>query len=223
LGTVGLSGNTGATATNADQSVNNTLGALGILSANLSLGGGSSVALGSAGGGGGSGGGSGGGNSIGGTPINPTYVASLYQGLLGRTAEDYGLGYWTALLDAGTARTTVASGVMASAEAQARQVEGLYETLLGRTADPLGLAYWTSLLQAGQSIDQVKVDLLASPEFYARSGGTIDGFLQNLYREELNRDPDSLGEDVFRQRADGRRIARGCCRPGSWLPGGAYR
>src|SRR5690348_4490892 len=70
---------------------------------------------------------------------NQAYVATLYQTLLGRTAEPGGLAYWSNQLAQGSTWQQVAGGIVTSAEYRGRQVEDLYETVLGHPADSTGL------------------------------------------------------------------------------------
>jgi hypothetical protein len=129
--------------------------------------------------------------------FNDSYVAVLYQGLLGRPAEVGGQGYWTNLLNSGAPYTQVAKGVLGSQEYQTKQVQGLYQNLLGRAADSGGLNFWVGQEQAGTPSDQVAADILGTAEFYNHAGGTLDGFVRTIYRDELGRDLDSVGASFF--------------------------
>jgi len=125
------------------------------------------------------------------------YVATLYQGVLGRQVESSGLAYWSAQLDAGVTRQQVAAGVLGSDEFLGREVQLLYKTLLGRDADVPGLSFWLPVLQGGGTVEQIKAGIIASDEFFARAGGTPQGFLSALYRDELGRAVDSTGLAVW--------------------------
>jgi hypothetical protein len=128
---------------------------------------------------------------------NQTYVATLYQGLLGRPVDDAGLAYWSAALSSGTSRAQVAQEIFGSDESLGREVQLLYKTLLGRDADDAGLASWVEQLHGGASIEQVKAGIIGSEEFLAHAGGTTQGFLAALYRDELGRTVDPAGASIW--------------------------
>jgi len=124
---------------------------------------------------------------------NDLFVASLYQGLLGRPADPGGVAYWAGQLNAGASRTQVAQGIAGSQEALGRDVNLFYNVLLGRAADTGGLDYWMGRLDFGATLDQVKAGILGSNEFFTKAGGTPQGFLDSLYHDELGRPVDSVG------------------------------
>jgi hypothetical protein len=124
---------------------------------------------------------------------NALFVASLYQGLLGRNADAGGLAYWAGQLNAGASRTQVAQGIAGSQEAMGRDVNLFYNVLLGRAADTGGLNYWMGRLDSGQTLDEVKAGILGSNEFFSKAGGSPQTFLDSLYRHELGRPVDSVG------------------------------
>jgi hypothetical protein len=72
-------------------------------------------------------------------------------------------------------------------------VEFLYLSLLGRAADPAGLAFFTTQLSLGGTVNGVKAEIFGSTEFFVRTGNNFAGFLDNVYRDELLRDPDAAG------------------------------
>src|SRR5438552_17819783 len=63
---------------------------------------------------------------------NDLFVASLYQGLLGRSVEPAGLMSWTSALNRGLGRPQVAQSIAGSTEALGRDVQLFYQALLGR-------------------------------------------------------------------------------------------
>jgi hypothetical protein len=124
-------------------------------------------------------------------PAGPTFIAVLYQGLLGQNPDGTALAAYQAQLDAGVPRGQVAAEVINTPPFQTREVQTLYLTLLGRGADQAGLNTWLRALQSGASVNQVKANLLGSDEFFARAGRTGGGFLNALFLAELNRAPDA--------------------------------
>jgi hypothetical protein len=125
--------------------------------------------------------------------VDTTYIATLYQGLLGHPPDAVGLNFWMSQLDAGVTRSNVALGILQSVEFRTHQVEFLYLSLLGRAADPAGLAIFTNQLLLGGTINGVKAQIFGSPEFFARAGNNFAGFLDTVYRDELLRGPDPAG------------------------------
>src|SRR5262249_18212981 len=63
-------------------------------------------------------------------------VDKLYNQVLHRSAEDSGLIYWTAQLDAGQPLDVVATGIFNSVERLNPLVTQFYEQFLGRDTDP---------------------------------------------------------------------------------------
>jgi hypothetical protein len=124
---------------------------------------------------------------------NDVFVSSLYQGLLGRDADPNGLAYWTAQLNAGQTRATVALGIEQSDEFTGRAVQIYYQDFLGRPADSVGVNYWVDQVRQGASLEQVKAGILGSGEFFTDHGGTVGSFLNAVYEAELNRSIDPAG------------------------------
>ena len=103
------------------------------------------------------------------------YVDQLYNGLLGRPADQGGkLHFVDELYTKGVSAGTVAQEILGSAEFRGRQlnneqyVRALYLGLLGREADAAGLADYLSFMECGQSRAWVYQRFLASAEFKDR-------------------------------------------------------
>lgn len=83
----------------------------------------------------------------------------LYEGLLGRDADQVGAEYWSAQAAAGTSQTTIAETFLSGKEYQNHVndsfVEGLYNSLLDRDADSEGEAAWLNALANGTSRAEV--------------------------------------------------------------------
>src|ERR1041385_6332023 len=73
--------------------------------------------------------------------LNQAFIASAYQGLLGRPADAFGFACWSQQLDGGASRTDVISGITASDEYHRREVVQVYQTYLNRNPEAAGLAY----------------------------------------------------------------------------------
>jgi hypothetical protein len=128
---------------------------------------------------------------------NQLYVERLYIDLLNRSADPAGLAYFSGLLDGGTPRSQVVLAMEQSLEYRTDQVEQAYQAILGRQADPAGLQYFVGTMLAGRSLENVEASIYGSGEFYARAGGTVNGFLSQLYYSALGRAIDPAGQADF--------------------------
>lgn len=96
-----------------------------------------------------------------------SWVANLYQVLLGRTADAGGLNYWVGLVPR-LGRPAVAFSFYQSRESSETRVKSLYRSLLRREPDPGGLAYWAGLLP-GQGDLALALNLASSAEYGGRA------------------------------------------------------
>jgi hypothetical protein len=67
-------------------------------------------------------------------------------------------------------------------------VEAWYARFLNRRPDAFA-GSWVRALRSGQAPEAVLAQLLGSPEYWNKGGGTPQGFLVNLYRDVVQRDP----------------------------------
>ena len=139
------------------------------------------------------------------------FVATLYQGLLGRPADPAGLSGWTGALAGGLARGDLAALFADAPEAKqhwsAVTAQGLfahdpnaeivredYQGAFGRDADTGGLAYWTGFLKAGGSASALAQVFTASSEFASLHGQQNDAqYVESLYESNLGRQGDPAG------------------------------
>jgi hypothetical protein len=129
---------------------------------------------------------------------NQAYVAQLYQDLLGRQVESFGLGVWTGVLERGSSRSHVAQQIANSLEYRTLVVGGLYNQILHRAGDATGLSAFVNALNQGATIEQVTVGLAGSTEYFrSRGSGTNDGFLAAVYPDILARQIDQTGQTTF--------------------------
>jgi hypothetical protein len=117
-----------------------------------------------------------------------SWVAGLYNDLLGRPAEGQGLSYWLAQLQAGESRYQVALSIATSAEREAIVVANDYQTFLGRSAGASEIAYWVHAFELGEKNEDVIAGFIASPEYYnnpAKGQGNnaawVDGVFNDLF------------------------------------------
>ncbi|HQU42470.1 MAG: TIGR03118 family protein [Planctomycetia bacterium 21-64-5] len=121
-------------------------------------------------------------------------VATAFQDVLHRAADDSGLSYWTQQIAGGLPPSQFASDLTHSAEFYATNViDPAYQTYLGRGADAAGVAYWTSQMQQGLTDQEIEANFIASPEFYAHAGGTDAAWVNAMYQTVLGRPADSAG------------------------------
>jgi hypothetical protein len=149
-----------------------------------------------------------------GTISDTQFVASLYQGFLGRSAAaDPGSSYWTDLLAGGTSRAAITIGVADSAEARTalglttEQVwvphapgtlaHELYETGLGREVELPALAS----INASWSVltpPQLAAQIAGSPEFLAdHAGQSNSDYVGSLYQNGLGRPVEAGGASYW--------------------------
>jgi hypothetical protein len=77
----------------------------------------------------------------------------------------------------------------------------LYLTYFNRAADQSGLSYWQARLEAGESIDSLH-QAFANPDVPEISAlytdaNTAESYISTVYRNLLNRDPDTSGLDYW--------------------------
>jgi hypothetical protein len=102
----------------------------------------------------------------GGMPTNATFVAALYQQLLGRAPSSQETSYFVQLI-AGSGRDAAVTAILGSTEWRTRVVSGFFTTLLGRagTAGEVNafVASWTGWRATRAAFE-------AGAEFYALAG-----------------------------------------------------
>ena len=124
-------------------------------------------------------------------------VDKLYHQVLHRSAEDGGLVYWTAQLDAGKPLDVVATGIFNSTERLNPLITQFYQQFLGRGTDPSGLAYWVADWQSKGDPRDVVENVLASKEFFDDAGDSKLGYIKLLYQRVLQRLPEQNGLDYW--------------------------
>lgn len=121
-------------------------------------------------------------------------VRKLYKQALNREPENGGWLYWTGLLQTGAASLgTVARGIFESTERLNPIIAGYYRTFLSREPEAKGLGEWRERWQREGSPENIISGILSSPESYAKAGGTNAGWVTEVYRRLLNREPEAEG------------------------------
>lgn len=76
-------------------------------------------------------------------------IQSLYQNILGRSADKEGAEYWNNAVKNGTSVSAVADAMKGSQEYTTKVIESMYQTHFKRAADPAGLKFWQNALETG--------------------------------------------------------------------------
>ncbi len=131
------------------------------------------------------------------------YIASEYQQILGRAPDPGGEQHWLDALNRGEGRSTVANGLLVSAEFQSRfvgqsngdYVDGLYLAVFDRSADADGKQGWLGALNShSMSRTDVALSLVSSPEFQMQHVAPADAhFVELIYEGALGRQSDPGG------------------------------
>lgn len=148
---------------------------------------------------------------------NARWLVDLYDDVLQRPADLGGLDHWLALVAAGgdRSRSAVARSFLNSEEGARGEVVRAYRDLLDREPEPGGLAFWTAFLRTNP-VTTLRFGHLASDEYLAKSGGTVDTFIESLYQDLLFRSVDSSGLAFY-----GDKIRSGTSR--GWVVADVYR
>ncbi len=153
-----------------------------------------------------------------GTPPNDQFVASLYQGVLGRVPDPGGAALWSGLLGGGVSRGDVAVAIADSPEAKSHLaattaqvyvpnaagtlVHELFETGLGREVDLASLPNFKAAY-ATQTPAQLAADIAGSPEFINdHIGQNNAAYVSSLYQDGLGRAPDAAGSALWTGQLD---------------------
>lgn len=103
-------------------------------------------------------------------PDDSSFVAALYNDVLGRAADASGLDHWVGAAQNGLSHGVIANTFLHSLEASQRTVTEFYSQYFGRAPDVAGLAFWSQMLETGAAApDDVELAFLASDEFIARA------------------------------------------------------
>ena len=106
--------------------------------------------------------------------------------------------FWAGQVGAGgTGLGGLASGIFESPERLDPIVGRMYRDYLFREPDADGLAFWRGIWQRDGGPENVVAGIISSPEFFRSAGGTNHGWVTELYRRLLGRDPDGGGLDYW--------------------------
>jgi hypothetical protein len=128
-------------------------------------------------------------------------VRALYQDILGRPVDAYGLNFYVNQMAQGATSQQVARSLMNSQERFGRVVDGIYATFLHRSAEASGREFWTNALLGGASEEDVAISFLESAEYAARQSSNT-AYVDGLYRDILGRSADSSGRAAWMSALD---------------------
>ena len=142
------------------------------------------------------------------------FVASLYQGFLGRAPDASGAAFYTGLLASGTSRGDVVASIANSQEAktnlapqtpaiwvpspESTLVYEAYQTGLNQEVSLPALNTALSQLRTGTTPQQFLQALVGSSPFVALHGAQDNAtFIASLYQAGLGRAPDAAGDAFY--------------------------
>ena len=133
-----------------------------------------------------------------GTPgtANQRFITEIYRDVLGRQAEPQGRDYWVSHLERGDSRAKVVQDILAAVTEEYHRdlINAEFARYLQRSPDPAAMQYFTGLLDNGGDAAMLDAILVSSPEYIQEPGGTLDQFVDALFRDALGRpvDPAAL-------------------------------
>ncbi|MGI8936807.1 MAG: DUF4214 domain-containing protein, partial [Iamia sp.] len=116
------------------------------------------------------------------------------------------------LSNGNTHRNAMVVSLLNSGELQDQSASSvrLYLAYFGRIPDHTGLRYWWGEMDAGKGIRHVSAAFARSPEFTNRYGNLTDAqFVDLVYRNVLDRAPDTAGYDYWTGRLRSKKESRG--------------
>jgi hypothetical protein len=125
------------------------------------------------------------------------YVIQLYDQFLNRGVDAPSFTSRVASLDAGGSRVSQALDILSSHEAHLQDINNLEILYLGHDASVTDLNNGSAQLDSGTTLETVKEQLLGGAEYFADAGSTNQGFITQIYKDVLNRLPDSTGQANF--------------------------
>jgi autotransporter-associated beta strand protein len=132
-------------------------------------------------------------------------VIRVYRDLLNRQPDTGGLSFWSGQLTQGVSQTQIVIGIISSTEYRSNVVESEFQQLLGRSADQSGLAFWVNFLADDGSgkpgtAQELEIRLTGSDEYFSKKGqNSFPTFIQAVYQDALNRNPDVSGAQFWLQ------------------------
>ena len=124
------------------------------------------------------------------------YVRHAYRDLVGRDPQPSEVDHWTTRVLSKVQRTILARALGYSDEWIGALVDSYYQVALGRPADAAGRRHWIDRIRRREVAPaDVAALFYASDEYFARRGGDVRAWVDDLYQELLARRPDGAGRD----------------------------
>ncbi|HEX4902784.1 MAG TPA: DUF4214 domain-containing protein [Acidimicrobiales bacterium] len=123
------------------------------------------------------------------------HLVGIYEAFMGFTPDAAAFRHWSSVASSKGLRTA-ALGLAYSPEYAGVLLDDLYLRVLGREADDDGKAYWLGVLASGTRIEEVGALFYGSEE-YVRAAGSLEGYVDLLYENLLDRDPEQSGLDYW--------------------------
>lgn len=141
------------------------------------------------------------------TTENQKFVRWIYLQILFRCPDSGGLSYWTSALDGGMPRAVFTDAIdMSTENIVDNNIIPDYNGVLGRNPSNTEVATWLPKMRAEHSDADLIATLASSDEFwtalpacvgYTGPFAKVDCWLQQLYNNILDRDPDNVGMQFF--------------------------
>ncbi len=129
-------------------------------------------------------------------PDISTAVLEIFEATEGRYPSSTEAGELSQLLQDQSVGETLADVI--AENNSAAMVDRLYLIFFGRTPDADGYDYWIQERSHGESLEDIAEWFADSEEFERRyGGGTFEDFLNRLYTNVLDRDPDTEGNEYW--------------------------
>lgn len=129
------------------------------------------------------------------------FVQALALDFLDRPSTDAEVASDSGRLAGGASRAAIVDRYAQSREWVSALITHFYDSTLDRAPDAGGLQHWIDAIDRGMTPAAVASRFYASPEYFNRSGGTNRGWVTDLYREILLREPDPGGLDHWADKA----------------------
>ncbi len=141
-------------------------------------------------------------------PDISTAVLEIFEATEGRYPSSAEAGELSQLLQSQTVEETLADVV--AENNSAAMVDRLYLIFFGRTPDADGYDYWIHERSHGESLEDIAEWFAESSEFKRRyGGGSFEDFLNRLYTNVLDRDPDATGNRYWLDQLEKNEVNRG--------------
>jgi uncharacterized protein YkwD len=124
------------------------------------------------------------------------YIHATYGLFLGRAPTSAAVTHWSPTVASGD-RASLTRALATSDEWAGTRVSQLYLTILDRDAEPTGRAGWVEAIRRGTTLEYVAAGIYGSKERFALSGGTNEGYVEDLYHDLLGRPADEAGFEYW--------------------------